>query len=127
MHWGEGVTITVAMYIFARIFGSRQYFRRFFPDDVSKELEVVVGSFTPTLRKMSKDQLDAFVHRQVRDPANLTFLMTLPEYLKYVFAVMPDRKNVVVQREDLAEVLQNMEMDIARVLRTASPHSFPTY
>jgi hypothetical protein len=120
MHWWEGVILAVAMYIFARIFGSRQYFRRFFPDDVTKELEVVVGSFTPTFRKMGKEQIDAFMHRQVRDPENLHHLPIMPEFVRYVFAVMPDRQNVVIEREDLGEILQNMEMDIARVLRTAS-------
>ena len=119
MHWWEGVIVTCVMYVFARIFGSRRYFRRFFPDDVTKELEVVLGSFTPTFRKMGKEQIDAFMHRQVRDPANLSFLPLMPEFVRYVFAVMPDRNNVVVAREELAEILQNMEMDIARVLRTS--------
>lgn len=121
MEWWEGVVVTVAMYVFARFFGSRQYFRKFFPDDVSKELEVVVGTFTPTIRKMSKEQLDAFLHRQVRDPGNLNHITLMPDFLKYVFAVIPDRKNVVVEREDITDILQNMEMDIARVLRTAPP------
>ena len=121
MHWIEGVITTVCMYLFARIFGSRQYFKRFFPDDVTKELEVVLGSYTPTLRNMSKEQLDAFMHHQARDPVNVPYLTLLPEFVRYVFAVMPDRGNVVVEREELADVLQNMEMDIARVLRTTSP------
>jgi len=121
MRWWEGVLVTVGMYVFARVFGSRQYFRRFFPDDVTKELEVVVGSFTPTFRKMGKDQIDAFMHRQVRDPQNLYYLTLLPEFVRYVFAVMPDRTSVVLEREELGEILQNMEMDIARVLRTTSP------
>ena len=119
MYWWEGVITTGAMYIFARIFGSRQYFRRFFPDDVTKELEVVVGSFTPTFRKMSKEQLAAFMHRQVRAPGNINLLVLMPEFVRYIFAVMPDRANVVIEREDLGEILQNMEMDIARVLRTS--------
>jgi hypothetical protein len=120
MHWWEGVIVTVAMYVFARVFGARAYFRRFFPDDVTKELEVVVGSFTPTLRKMSKDQIDAFMHHQVRDPQNVYYLALLPEFVRYVFAVMPDRTSVVIERDELGEILQNMEMDIARVLRTTS-------
>jgi len=120
MLWWEGVSVTVAMYIFARFFGSRQYFQRFFPDDVTKELEVVVGSFTPTLRKMSRDQMDAFIRHQIRDPANLGHVTILPEFMKYIFAVMPERNSVVVQRDELADILQNSEMDIARVLRTAS-------
>ncbi len=82
---------------------------------------MVVGSFTPTLRKMSRDQIDAFMNRQVRDPANLRIVTILPEFIKYIFAVMPDRRNVLIQREELGEVLQNVEVDIARLIRTAPP------
>jgi hypothetical protein len=124
MHWWEGIVVVVAMYVFARVVSSRQYFRRFFPDDVTKELEVVVGSFTLTFRKMSKEQLDAFMRRQVRDPQNLHHLALMPEFVRYVFAVMPDRQSILVQREQLAEILQAMEMDIARVLRTSAPSMF---
>lgn len=121
MVWWEGVVVAVGMYLFARMFCSRAFFRRFFPEDVSKDLELVVGSFTATFRKMSKDQLDAFLARQVRDPENFDELPVLPEFIKYVFAVMPDRRNVIVQRDELAEIVSNMETDIARVVRTASP------
>ena len=121
MHWWEGLVITVVMYLFARFFASRQYFQRFFPEDVSKELEIVVGAFTPTLRKMSRDQLELFLNHQVREPQNLSFITILPEFIKYVFAVMPDRNNILVEREELAELLQNVEMGIARTIRTASP------
>jgi hypothetical protein len=36
---------------------------------------------------------------------------------------MPERANTVIEREELGELLQNMEMAIARVLRTTSLHS----
>ena len=82
---------------------------------------MVVGSFTPTLRKMSLEQLDIFLVRQVRNQANLKIVTILPEFIKYVFAVMPDRRNVVVQREELNDCLQNVEVEIARLIRTAPP------
>lgn len=121
MHWWEGLVITAVMYLFARFFASRQYFQRFFPEDVSKELEIVVGAFTPTLRKMSRDQLELFLNHQVREPQNLSYITILPEFIKYVFAVMPDRNNILVEREELAELLQNVEVSIARTIRIASP------
>lgn len=117
MKWWEGVIITISMYFFSKILCSRKFFSRFFPEDVSKELEMTVGTFTPTFRKMSLEQMDAFLSRQVKDPDNKPFLIMFPEFMKYVFAVMPDRNNVVLEKEELSEVLQNAEMDIARVLR----------
>jgi hypothetical protein len=120
MHWTEGIAVAFGMYLFARVAVSRRAFKRFFPHDVSKELETVVGSFTPTLRKMSKEQLDAFLIRQVRDPDNHKILHVVPEFIKYIFAIMPDRKNMIVTLDDLSDVMENLETDVARMLREVS-------
>ena len=120
MHWAEGIIIAAGMYLFARIAASRQTYKRFYPDDVSKELEIVVGSFTPTLRKMSKEQLDAFLVRLVRDTGIYKLLHIVPEFIKYVFAVMPDRKNMIVTIDELSDVMENLEMDVARQMREIS-------
>jgi hypothetical protein len=125
MHWGEGLFVAFGMYLFARIAASRRAFKRFFPDDVSKELETVVGSFTPTLRKMSKEQLDAFLIRQVRDPDNQKVLHVVPEFIKYVFAIMPNRKDMIVTLDDLSDVMENLETDVARMLREVTAAATP--
>ncbi|HUJ75652.1 MAG TPA: hypothetical protein VL359_12365 [bacterium] len=119
MHWWEGLIVAVAMYGYARVMASKQAFRNFFPHDVSKDLEVVLGTLTPTLRKMSEQQMDTFMVRQVKDPRNLNLLPIMPEFFKYVFAVMPDRASAIVQADQLRNILQNMELDIARVIRTS--------
>lgn len=119
--WWEGILIALGMYLYSRFLISRQGFRNFFPNDVSKELEVVLGTITPVLRKMSKEQMDAFMVRQVKDPANFHLLPMLPEFFKYIFAVMPDRKNTIVTVEDMQEILENLEQDITRVIRTNAP------
>jgi hypothetical protein len=118
--WYEGLGVAVGMYLFARFSASRKAFRSFFPNDVSKELEVMLGTSTPTLRKMSKEQMDAFMIRQIKDPSNLSLLPILPEFFKYVFAVMPDRKEAILTPEELAELLENIETDISRVIRTST-------
>ncbi len=120
MVWWEGIIVTTLMYIYARVLCSRRAFRRFFPDDVSKELEIVVGSFTPTLRRMSKEQMDNFLIRQVRDPSNSELLLVISEFVKYLFAVMPDRKSAIITLEELSDIMDNVELDIARTLRAAA-------
>lgn len=122
LKWWEGLIILGGMYIASRFLCSRRAFNRFFPNDVSKELEVVVGSFTPTLRRMSKDQTDAFMIRQVRDSGNIELLPLLPEFVKYVYAVMPERKSAIIALEELAEIMENLELDIARAIRSISHH-----
>lgn len=120
MIWWEGVFVAAGMYVYARVLCSRNAFRRFFPDDVSKELEVVVGSFTPTMRRMSKEQMDALLIRQVRDAENLELLPILPEFVKYLFAVMPDRKSAIITLDELSEVMENLELDISRTIRASA-------
>ena len=120
MEWWEGVLIALGMYLYSRFICSRRAFSRFFPSDVSKELEVTVGTFTPTVRKMSKEQMDGFLIRQVRDPSNVELLPIVPEFVKYVFAVMPERKNAVIQLDELSEIMENLELDIARAMRQAA-------
>ena len=127
MQWWEGIIITIAMFMFSKYFCSRNFFKNFFPEDVSKELEVVVGSFTPTMRKMSQDQLDAFFLRQVKDQENDKFLLILGEFVRYVFAVMPERGTTVVGKDELGDIIQNMEMDIARALRASGGHTTSGY
>ncbi len=120
MEWWEGVLVALGMYLYSRFICSRRAFARFFPTDVSKELEVTVGTFTPTVRKMSKEQMDGFLIRQVRDPSNVELLPIVPEFVKYVFAVMPERKNAVIQLDELSEIMENLELDIARAMRQAA-------
>ena len=121
LQWWEGIVVAAAMYVYSRFVVSRQGFVSFYPDNVSRELEVALGNITPVLRKMSKEQLDAFMVRQVKDPENNTLLPVLPEFYKYVFAVMPERANAIVTGDDIQQVLENLEMDIARVIRTNNP------
>ena len=79
-----------------------------------------MGSFTPILRKMSKEQMDAFLVRQVREPDNHKLLHIVPEFIKYIFAIMPDRSNMIVTVEELGDVMENLEMDVARTVREVS-------
>ena len=125
MQWYEGLAVAAGMYLFARFSASRQAFRNFFPNDVSKDLELVLGTVTPTLRKMSKEQMDAFMIRQIKDPANMSLLPILPEFFKYIFAVMPERNNAILTPEELKELLENIELDISRVIRTATHRPAP--
>ncbi len=120
VQWWEGAIVTVGMYAFSRFMCSRNSFKRYFPTDVSKELEVVVGSFTPTVRRMSKEQLESFLVRQVRDRDSVDLLPIFSEFVKYLFAVMPDRKSAIVSLDELSEIMENVDLDIARTMRDSA-------
>jgi hypothetical protein len=41
----------------------------------------------------------------------------IPEYVKYLFAIMPDRKNMVITMDELSELVENAEIEIAKAVR----------
>ena len=120
VQWWEGIIVAVGMYAFSRFMCSRGSFKRYFPNDVSKELEVIVGSFTPTVRRMSKEQLESFLVRQVRDRDSVDLLPIFSEFVKYLFAVMPDRKSAIVSLDELSEIMENVDLEIARTMRDSA-------
>ena len=117
IHWIEGMIVCVGMYVFSKVAGSRKRFKSFYPYDVSKELENNSTTFIGILRRMSKDQLDHFLMRQVKNKRNETVIQIIPEFVKYLYVIMPDRKNMIITVDELSEVMENIEIDIAKQLR----------
>ncbi|MBF0289279.1 MAG: hypothetical protein HQM14_15785 [SAR324 cluster bacterium] len=119
--WGvgsvDGILVCASMWAFAKFAGSRKNFKSFYPYDVSKELENCVNNFGNVMRRMSKEQLDQFLNRQIKAKYNESVVQIIPEFIKYLYAVMPDRKNMILTVEELSDLMENMEVDIAKHLR----------
>ena len=41
----------------------------------------------------------------------------IPEFVKYLYAVMPDRKSMMISVDELTEVVENSEIEVAKQLR----------
>jgi hypothetical protein len=41
----------------------------------------------------------------------------VPEYVKYLYAIMPDRKNMMISVDELSELVENSEIEVAKQLR----------
>ncbi|MGK5091508.1 hypothetical protein WDW89_05755 [Deltaproteobacteria bacterium TL4] len=117
IHWLEGILVCFGMYVFGKVAGSRKRFKSFYPYDVSKELEGCSTTFIAVMRRMSKDQLDHFLMRQVKNKRNESVIQVIPEFVKYLYAIMPDRKSMIISVDELSEVMENIEIDIAKQLR----------
>ncbi|MFH2132430.1 MAG: hypothetical protein ABIK68_18785, partial [bacterium] len=107
----EGILVGAMMFTYAQLFCSRVVFTPFYPNDVTAELEKDVGAYTPTFRKMSLDQINAFMTKQIKDPDNSMLLHLLPEYVKYIFAVMPDRNDILLSRDNINEFMERIEIN----------------
>lgn len=113
----EGIFVSILMFGFSKLICSRYFFAPFFPRDVTTELEQDVSAFTPVFRKMSLNQINAFMSKQIRSKENNMLLHLLPEYIKYIFAVMPDRNNILLSKEDINEFMERLEMNISKFQR----------
>ncbi|MBF0351385.1 MAG: hypothetical protein HQM11_10165 [SAR324 cluster bacterium] len=117
LHWMDGIFVCFGMYVFSKFAASRKRFKSFYPYDVSKELENCSTNFINILRRMSKEQLDHFLTRQIKNKRNEKVIQIIPEFVKYLYAIMPDRKNMILTVDELSEVMENIEIDIAKQLR----------
>ena len=115
--WIDGMVVCVVMLIFVRIAGSRKQLKFFYPTDISKELEECSTAFISVMRNMSQEQLENFLVRQIKLEENQNYLSMIPEFVKYLYAVMPDRKSMMISVDELSEVVENSEIEVAKQLR----------
>ncbi len=119
--WGlsnvDGILVCLGMWGFSKFGGSRKNFKSFYPYDVSADLENNINKFITVMRRMSKDQFNQFLIRQIKMKANESVIQLIPEFIKYLYAVVPDRKNMILTVEELSDLMENFEVDIAKHLR----------
>ena len=41
----------------------------------------------------------------------------IQEFIKYLYAIMPDRKSMMISVEELSELMENSEIEVAKQLR----------
>lgn len=113
----EGMMIGLMMIGYAKLFCSRYVFNAFYPKDVTVELEKDVGAFTPVFRKMSLQQMNSFMMKQIKDADNALLLHLIPEYVRYIFAVMPDRTEILMTKENINELMERVEVSLSKFQR----------
>ena len=117
VHWIDGMVVCLVMLVFVRIVASRKQFQIFYPTDISKELEDCSTAFLNVMRNMSQEQLEQFLVRQIKLERNQKYLGMVPEFMKYLYAIMPDRKSMVITVDELSELVENSEIEVAKQLR----------
>ena len=117
VHWIDGMVVCLVMLVFVRIAASRKQFQFFYPTDISKELEDCSTAFLNVMRNMSQEQLEQFLVRQIKLERNQKYLGMVPEFMKYLYAIMPDRKSMVITVDELSELVENSEIEVAKQLR----------
>ena len=117
VHWIDGIVVCLVMLVFVRIAAARKQFQFFYPTDISKELEECSTAFLNVMRNMSQEQLEQFLVRQIKLERNQKYLTMIPEFMKYLYAIMPDRKSMMISVDELSELVENSEIEVAKQLR----------
>lgn len=113
----EGMMVCILMITYAKTVCSRYFFAAFYPKDVTADLEKEVSAFTPILRKMSLLQANSFINKQMKSDTNSLLLHLLPEYVRYIFAVMPDRNDILLSKDEINEFMERMELNLTKFQR----------
>ena len=117
IQWVDGLAVCILMMAFVRLIASRKQFNFFYPNDISKELEDRCTAFLNVMRNMSQEQLENFIIRQIKLEENQKYLTMVPEFMKYLYAIMPDRKSMMITVDELSELVENSEIEVAKQLR----------
>ena len=117
IQWLDGLVVCLLMMVFVRLIASRKQFKFFYPDDISKELEERCTAFLNVMRNMSHEQLENFIIRQIKLEENQKYLTMVPEFMKYLYAIMPDRKSMMITVDELSELVENSEIEVAKQSR----------
>ena len=117
VHWFDGFVVCLVMMVLVRILLSRKQLKLFYPTDISKKLEESSTVFINVMRNMSQEQMEHFMVRQIKLDRNQKYLTMVPEYVKYLYAIMPDRKSMMISVDELSELVENSEIEVAKQLR----------
>ena len=115
--WVDGLVVCICLILFSKAGASRGRFQAFYPKDVSKELEQAATDFIVVMCRMSAEQLEQFPIRQIKNKDNFKNLAVLAEFLKYLFAIMPDRKNMIITIDELSDLVENTAIEISKQIR----------
>ena len=113
-HLGIGGFTLIFMMFYSKIVCSRVFFIPYYPIDVSNELEQEVGAFTPVFRKFSAKQLNNFLTRQIKDPKNSDVIQLIPEYFKYIYAVVPEKDKLLIGTEEFQACIEQYEINLSK-------------
>ena len=69
------------------------------------------------LETYTQEQLEQFLVRQIKLEGNQKYLTMIPEFMKYLYAIMPDRKSMMISVDELSELVENSEIEVAKQLR----------
>jgi len=107
-------TIVSSLMVISKVLCSKKLFKRFYPEDVVLKLEEDIECLTQVFKKTSYQQMTPFLVRQVKENENKKFLNFLPEYLRYIFSVIPDKNKIQMTQQDFSRCLNFLQSSIRK-------------
>ncbi len=119
--WNQSLEVKPIVVIFSllsilggKLLCSKRFFVRFYPKNIKKELEKNMENCIYLFRKTSLDQINLFLNKQVQEPKNRKLLIMMPDFIKYLFDLMPNKKERVMSREQILDAISQLKQTINR-------------
>lgn len=106
-----------ALGLAGRLLFNAKLMKRLYPSDMTEELETQVGLVAPIFQKCTREQLSAFIQRQIKEVNNPQELALIQEFVTYVFSVIPKRKELLLSRTELKECVEGLAWHVAKARR----------
>jgi len=110
--------ILIALFaVGARILFRPQFFQRFYPKDITSTLEEEVSLVAAVFQKCSKEQLSAFLRKQlkeVNDPYQINLMM---DFVTYIYSIIPKSRERLMTRAEFKETIDSMSWHVSKARR----------
>ena len=104
-----GLMIIIPKFLFSKPLMTKMY-----PIDKTGELEVELGHLMGTFKKCSQKQLDSLLNRVIKEMTNAPMMHHLPDFISYVFTVMPDRKSALIRKDELDGSISHLRRSVSQ-------------
>ena len=109
--------VFVLMIILPKFLFSKPILNMMYPIDKTGELEIELGGLMNTFRKCSQKQMDSLLNRVLKEMKSPTMMNHLPEFVLYVFTVMPDRKSALMRKDELEGSMAHLRRSVSQRTR----------
>ena len=109
--WWHGLVVALGTFIYGRIITHDRVFKSFLPQNYSSELEMLLASVAPIVRKTTFSQMDHLILHLLHEPDLHKALPVLPEFMRYLFYVIPSKNKMLLKHEEIAHLLRELDFE----------------
>ncbi len=109
--WWQGMVVGIGTVLFGWVMGNDRVFKPFLPQNHSSELEVMLTSASPIVRRTTFLQMEHLILHLLHEPELHTVMPVLPEFMRYLFYVIPLKHKMLLKRGEIEHLLRELDFE----------------